>query len=85
MKCPKCETENPETSRFCAGCGTQLSGSESARNEVRSSSDIPAGPKATLETPIEELSTDSIFARRCQIIEELGISGMGKVYRALKS
>jgi len=28
MKCPKCQTENPETSRFCADCGTRLGVSE---------------------------------------------------------
>jgi hypothetical protein len=42
MKCLKCETENPETSRFCADCGTQLGTTE----------DIPVGPTVTLETPI---------------------------------
>jgi len=83
LKCPKCEAENPETSRFCADCGTQLSGSESALNDVQPPSAIAAGPTATLETPVEELSTGSMFAGRYQIIEELGRGGMGKVYRAL--
>jgi len=25
MKCPKCQTENPETKKFCRKCGTRLS------------------------------------------------------------
>ncbi len=24
MKCPKCNTDNPETGAFCADCGTNL-------------------------------------------------------------
>jgi len=28
MKCPKCQTDNPETASFCADCGTQLLSSE---------------------------------------------------------
>jgi class 3 adenylate cyclase/tetratricopeptide (TPR) repeat protein len=24
MKCPKCQTENPETQKFCGGCGAEL-------------------------------------------------------------
>ena len=24
-RCPKCQTENPETARFCLDCGTQIS------------------------------------------------------------
>ena len=74
MKCPKCQLDNPETSRFCAGCGTQLI--------PRSKDDRPEVTE-TLQAPIRELSTGSTFAGRYQIIEELGKGGMGKVYRVL--
>jgi len=71
LKCPKCHFENPDTQRFCGECGTQLTSTE----------DISVSHTETLETPKEELTTGSTFARRYQIIEELGKDGMGKVYR----
>jgi len=37
----------------------------------------------TIETPTQEFTTGSVFARRYHIIEELGKGGMGKVFRAL--
>jgi len=73
MKCPKCETVNPDTSSFCADCGTQLGTPKEAQPPVTK----------TIETPREELTTGSTFAGRYQIIEELGKGGMGKVYRVL--
>jgi len=72
MKCPKCDTVNPETARFCLNCATPIPSSE----------DIPALTK-TIEAPKEELTTGSTFASRYQIIEELGRGGMGKVYKVL--
>src|SRR5512137_1545442 len=73
MKCPKCQTENPSSSKFCAECATPLS----------SSKEFAFSHTETLQTPIRELTTGSTFAGRYQIIEELGHGGMGRVYRAL--
>ena len=71
MKCPKCETVNPETARFCLNCATPISSHEDAV------------VTETMEAPKEELTTGSTFAGRYQIIEELGKGGMGRVYKAL--
>lgn len=71
VKCPKCRSENSETQKFCGGCGTQL----------LSSGGINLEGTETLQTSIRELSTGSTFARRYQIVEELGRGGMGKVYK----
>jgi len=73
MKCPKCQTENPESVKFCGECGTNITSAEDPQPSLTK----------TLETPREELTTGSTFANRYQIIEELGKGGMGKVYRVL--
>lgn len=72
MQCPKCKTDNPDESVFCAKCGTQIKETEEK-----------SLPTQTIEAPREELTTGSKFAGRYQIIEELGQGGMGKVYKVL--
>jgi serine/threonine protein kinase/tetratricopeptide (TPR) repeat protein len=70
-KCPTCHSDNLETSRFCAGCGTQLPPPQSH----------PPVMTETLQTPVHELTMGSTLAGRYQIIEELGKGGMGRVYK----
>jgi len=70
MKCPKCHFENPEDTLYCGKCAAPLHPLEEISE-----------PTKTLETPKEELIRGTTFANRYEIIEELGIGGMGKVYR----
>ena len=44
MKCPKCQSDNPETLKFCGECGTQLPSAE----------DTEVSQTKTLETPVEK-------------------------------
>jgi len=62
VKCPKCNADNLDDSRFCHKCATPLPSPE----------EISVSRTKTLETPQEELTTGSTYAIRYEIIEELG-------------
>ncbi|MBA7658737.1 Serine/threonine-protein kinase PknD [subsurface metagenome] len=72
IKCPKCNSDNPDDTLYCGKCAAPLKPSE----------EIPDSPTKTLETPIESLKRGTTFAERYDLIEELGTGGMGKVYKA---
>ena len=72
VTCPKCRSENTDTSRFCADCGTRLGLPETPPQ---------VSATRTLETPRETLGRGILFAGRYEVIEALGVGGMGEVYR----
>ena len=68
MKCPECDTVNPDESKYCKECATSLTGGEDAQ---------PIFTR-TLESPAYVVAQGTVFSGRYEIIEEPGRGGIGK-------
>ncbi|MFB0566278.1 MAG: protein kinase [Candidatus Aminicenantaceae bacterium] len=73
MKCLNCQYENPEGMVFCIKCAAELPSSEK----------ILETETGSIQEPVKELARGVTFAKRYEVIEELGKGGMGRVYRVV--
>jgi len=73
IKCPHCQSDNPEAAQYCAECGIKIEHpKETGPNQAK-----PAGPSH------EALAVGSTFAQRYEITAELGQGSLGKIYKAI--
>lgn len=85
MICPHCGTSNADEARFCSGCGSGLSESDSADQSAMADQELTRQQFVQKATLVESGRDDlfgSTIAGKYHIDAKLGAGGMGTVYRA---
>jgi hypothetical protein len=59
VECPKCHSENSDSSRFCGNCAAPLG---------------PSGASLTrtIETPVQVMRPGTVIAGKYKVVEEIG-------------
>jgi serine/threonine protein kinase/tetratricopeptide (TPR) repeat protein len=73
IKCPSCDVENTESAQYCAECGARL----------ETDKKTPVSHPMTFETTEQEPAVGSTFSERFKVLEDLGQSNLGTVYKVL--